>query len=35
MNKEKRPYIIGYTPDMDIFFITKRNTIYLVFGEKR
>lgn len=28
-------HIIGYAHDMDIFFITKRNTTYLVFGEKR
>lgn len=28
MKKEKRPYVIGYVPDIDVFFITKKETTY-------
>ena len=30
MKNDKKPYVIGYAPDMDVFFITKRNTTYPV-----
>lgn len=30
MKKEKRPYVIGYAPNMDVFFITKKKTTYPV-----
>lgn len=30
MEKDKKPYVIGYAPDMDVFFITKNETSYPV-----